>query len=285
MDIMTLQIKIPNIIFDNPDLDIIPTEEILAEGSLALFDMTHPFSPVPRAQTTGTIKNLATSAKHLVGSSTIDGSITVAGGGKGLLERTSKGGLHGNPASTVTTSGNLAYTLVLSADVRTYITNNRNHSFYISLWNNVTKIPESMNTKALFSAITNYDTNYLYTFKPGSIQPTDSKRIGSFSTGDGLSKGNLFNSIAVDGATAGWGTFSASQNGLWVVGANSQFHTGATGPYPAQILYRAYIEDLTVSKRSFEEVQGIDYALYQKEVLTEGGRYFGDTYTDPTLIG
>lgn len=32
------------------------------------------------------------------------------------------------------------------------------------------------------------------------------------------------------------------------------------------------------------EVDAIDHALYTSHVLTAGGRYFGDTFTDPATI-
>lgn len=47
---------------------------------------------------------------------------------------------------------------------------------------------------------------------------------------------------------------------------------------------RAYVEDLTVSGRTYAEVDAIDHALYTKEVLTPGSRYYGDTFTDPATI-
>ncbi|MCB4842518.1 hypothetical protein LHV18_18025, partial [Providencia rettgeri] len=50
---------------------------------------------------------------------------------------------------------------------------------------------------------------------------------------------------------------------------------------PAWIFYRAYIEDLTVSGRTWDEVNAIDKAMYEKEVISVGGRYFGDTFTAP----
>jgi hypothetical protein len=41
---------------------------------------------------------------------------------------------------------------------------------------------------------------------------------------------------------------------------------------------------LTVSGRTYAEVDAIDHALYTREVLTPGGRYYGDTYTDPATL-
>jgi hypothetical protein len=53
---------------------------------------------------------------------------------------------------------------------------------------------------------------------------------------------------------------------------------------PSVVFYRTYLEDLTVSGRTYAEVDALDVALYTKHVLTTGGRYYGDTYTDPATI-
>lgn len=54
--------------------------------------------------------------------------------------------------------------------------------------------------------------------------------------------------------------------------------------WPSLIFYRAYYEDLTVSGRTYAEVQALDQALYAKDVLTGGGRYYGDTWTVPETV-
>jgi len=50
------------------------------------------------------------------------------------------------------------------------------------------------------------------------------------------------------------------------------------------VIYRAYMEDLQVSGRSYAAVDAIDFEQFTKHVLTAGGRYYGDTYTDPATI-
>jgi hypothetical protein len=49
-----------------------------------------------------------------------------------------------------------------------------------------------------------------------------------------------------------------------------------------RVLYRAYIEDLTVSGRTYAQVQALDYALWQA-AFAPGGRYAGDTFTPPAI--
>ena len=43
------------------------------------------------------------------------------------------------------------------------------------------------------------------------------------------------------------------------------------------------IEDLTVSGRTYAEVDALDYALYQAAFAADG-RYHGDTNTDPSTL-
>lgn len=57
-----------------------------------------------------------------------------------------------------------------------------------------------------------------------------------------------------------------------------------TNKAASRVLYRWYLEDLTVSGRTYAEVLAADYALYQ-QAFGVGGRYYGDTLpTDPSTI-
>lgn len=113
--------------------------------------------------------------------------------------------------------------------------------------------------------------------------------------GDGLNGIGRLNYRATDdngGAVPHQRFTNTDING--VTGAPSTFqlgagmlssYTGATyrNKQNSVILYRAYIEDLTVSGRTYAEVDALDYALYQA-AFAAGGRYFGDTYTDPVTL-
>lgn len=50
------------------------------------------------------------------------------------------------------------------------------------------------------------------------------------------------------------------------------------------IFYLAGMEDLTVSGRSFETVRDEVEGWRQSELLAPGGRYYGDTWTPPTVL-
>lgn len=86
------------------------------------------------------------------------------------------------------------------------------------------------------------------------------------------------------GSTVAWPGVSA---GDWSVG-DGYFTHASTSTIPNNagsfVFYRSYMEDLTVSGRTWEQVNAIDRDLYTREVLTEGGRYYGDTYTAPSTL-
>lgn len=84
----------------------------------------------------------------------------------------------------------------------------------------------------------------------------------------------VWNGIGSNGVTADFGVFSPP-------GSNA---TTNKDKCASHIIYRFYMEDLTVSGRSYEAVDALSWAEYQKHVLTPGGRYYGDTFTDPATI-
>lgn len=52
---------------------------------------------------------------------------------------------------------------------------------------------------------------------------------------------------------------------------------------PSWILYRAYLEDLTESGRTYAEVDAIDTAEYVK-AFNPDGRYHDDLWTPPATL-
>lgn len=98
---------------------------------------------------------------------------------------------------------------------------------------------------------------------------------------------------ALNGASAagviGWGEVewkgSINPAGTTFSGQNTNaMGTGnAHHRMPSMILYRFVLEDLTVTGRSFATADAIDAAQFAAAFGT-GGRYNGDTYTDPATI-
>jgi len=284
---MGLQIKIPNLSFTDVTLPTLYVEPMLINGSLFLIDPTHPYNPyigIP-VDSTFVIPNIAApQALSLVTGSTTAGVRSIQmSGTKGKIERTLKGGIHAIISET--TSGVTAFEVNLPDNIRDYMVANQNtHSFYTSLWHRITRA-EPASTKRSFGAFTETDVKYLWSFDAqGDLPPVGAKQLGAHQTADGKSLGIAYRSIGVNGTTGG--TIGATPDGKAVfrVGVNSNWAVGGSGAYASQVLYRAYIEDLTVSGRTYAQADAIDYALYIKEVASSGGRYYGDTFTDPVTL-
>lgn len=52
---------------------------------------------------------------------------------------------------------------------------------------------------------------------------------------------------------------------------------------PSYVLYRVYIEDLSLSGRTYEQVKSIDDAEHAK-AFGIGGRFHGDTWSNPATL-
>lgn len=99
--------------------------------------------------------------------------------------------------------------------------------------------------------------------------------------------------VSVTGPFAGgvipWGS-SAAVNGVSTTGATSSNIIIDASSISSNLnkagswaLYRVYIEDLTISKRTHAQVYAMDEALFNT-AFSAGGKYYNDTYTDPTTI-
>lgn len=174
--------------------------------------------------------------------------------------------------------------------IRDYIYANRNtHQFYVSMWRRQTR-PSKVGVNPAQSPFhfindTGATSNNLFTMSngvfsqsaPGIPQvhnvPSTTENNGNTPAGT-----NRYSSARISG---GMGTGpTATQQIMAGVGSFSSWNSfNQPGP-PSAILYRVYLEDLTVSGRTYEQVDAINHALWQA-AFAAGGKYHGDTYSDP----
>jgi hypothetical protein len=207
-----------------------------------------------------------------------------------VSERTPKGGVHVIVSQTNdTVNGNYKGILGKPA-LQAYITANRGHSFYISQWARWTRSATVTSTQApirggIGTGGTNYVTQLLQAMNTGTMQSAPTP-LGSFYDPPVPTLGVTGNSFRADGAIGpGPGAVTSLLGialNLWGLGgsySNAATYGNKSGSY---IAYRSYIEDLTISGRTFAQVQAADYALYQA-AFGAGGRYAGDTWTAPAI--
>jgi len=83
-------------------------------------------------------------------------------------------------------------------------------------------------------------------------------------------------------ASAGAGDTIAIAGGSIIFGNNGS-SSALTNQCPSDIFYRGYCEDLTVSGRSYADVDALDKALWDA-AFAAGGRFAGDTFTAPSTF-
>ena len=280
--------------FTGPDIGLLPkvsyVDAIEAAGSLFLLETGHPVGAIPAGVPVhgATYPNLfASQAAPLLGSAATGALVqsVYTDGTFGKVERSAKGGIHAIQ-STKQTALNHGFQLRLPKVIVDYFRANSTHKFYVSQWGKTTRAETAgqhavagMSSPSTFAwhlgdGTTSYaavqqgyrhanpETAGNYTFRNAGVSDFAVGFTGDSNIGAGLA------------AMFEVGNYMAPNIG----GAKAGFHG-------AQVFYRGYIEDLTVSGRTYGSVDALDYAEYTKHVLTAGGRYYGDTVpTDPATI-
>ena len=271
-----------------------------SSGSLLLVDPMHPAQKWAAGLPVATVPNLlAGKAQALIGTSlSVDPLFQTAGmtGTQGLLERSGKGGLHAiysnTHATNTSVNASCHATLNLPQVVRDYLAANYSHEIFISVWSYLTRpapAGQQPNAVSILGRVTSITANYkLLVSQQGSDATVGNtgRRSAPFI---GASVGPKLNNVAratYSGIAPVNGNSSETQAYPWTVGNNGVMNSylSAKQGVSSQILHRVYMEDLTASGRSYSAVDALDMEQYTKHVLTPGGRYYGDTFTDPATI-
>lgn len=287
-----LRIQLPAVTFTGsapvlPEIDpVVPPT-----GGLLLIEANHPLGGFPAGVPTdgAAITNiLREPAAELLGvaASTLDPLQEIANMSStlGKVERTTLGGIHAIQSTTQGTTTGSGYQIQFPLNILTYMKANSTHAFYLSVWNMPTKIISGT-----------YNSNFVQRATPGGY----AFGMGNFSTG-GLSGQTIVgqqNATSLGVVDTAWcsaqavintdATWISQAAGLYTVW-EGMYEVGNFGPINrtgkngARVMWRTYIEDLTVSGRSYETVVALDNAEFARQVTTAGGRYYGDTVvTDP----
>ncbi|MET3517794.1 hypothetical protein ABIC63_005599 [Pseudacidovorax sp. 1753] len=278
---------------------IIERDKIESDGSLFLFDPTLAQGAFTALGNGATIPNaLSNKAAALLAVPEIDthGFVSsVALANKFVVERTGRGGVHGiiTQSGTQAASGNLNWQILLPAAIRNHIFANRaTRKFFFSVWWKTTRpgLQGSSQAVAWATGQTGATSNYLFHTESGIPRPSAgaASHLGSRAapaTTETVAPvgSNRIANVGVNGQV-GTGLATATDvNPLAFVGTGGPWGGLNFDKAPSRILYRAYVEDLTASGRAYADVDAIDYALWQA-AFGSGGKFNGDTYTDPASL-
>jgi hypothetical protein len=302
----------------NPNLRKVADIDILeSDGVLLLIEPNHPASQwtgVPMSGTT--VENLfAAQAASIFGTSEVNehqvlnyANVTTGGTTYGKIERSTKGGLHGifsqADARVMEASGLAPYIEIFaSAGLQAWMYTHPDNDIYISVWGQITRphrvgtvdttfVTDGLLPQVFFRAGT---TGRRFQLLANSVSSLITSPSLGYEHGSTLANGAVFASAGSSGFAAEGHTppssATAMDNTLLAmggIGAYALVRSGATttkARWPSWIFYRLFIEDLTISGRTYAEVHAIDKDMYTRRVLTPGGRYYGDTApTNPTTI-
>lgn len=292
-------------------IQVVRDDSILTNGSLLLLDTGQSSRPLLGTSgipaTAAVLPNVADSlARALIPSGELGATLVLgsalsgAGSSKGKTERTAKGGLHTilTQASSLTAGDATVINAVQISDaILGYLAANNSHDYYASLWARITRAVPSADGTGRAMAGVQYGS--AISTNPGLFLMFQAGRTDNPGGSIGVSLGN-HKSLPAAGA-AGLAYNSLGARGFYGTGAPSGVPAypggksmavwGPSNPTsqaigsgaPSWIFYRAYIEDLTVSGRSYAQVDALDFARWTADFAT-GGRFVGDTFTDPATL-
>lgn len=282
--------------FTGPNVDSLPLvstiDPIEAAGSLFLIDPTHPLNPwaagVPAHD--AVVPNLfAAKAAALIGGGAlaenqhgIVGNPGTLTGSKGLVERTTKGGVHVVQSVTATAPGSDRWGVKIPSGIDSYIAANKTNHFYVSAWFKTTRLhTASAPTEATYVQVRNFTQQALVLNESGPAPTAGSPAGERYFVGNGALGIRRASAriIPASGYAAGGNDFWA-----WIVGNTANTAGADRGKQGGRVFYRVYIEDLTVSGRAYAQADAIEASRFTNQVLTAGGRYYGDTHTDASTV-
>lgn len=265
-------------------------DPILSEGSLLLIDVKNWGTGVP--SNGARLPNIAPIQAGLLG---IDDSAAtfaqvgdLVSGGYGAIERTAKQGLHVMVRQSADVPANNGFNINLPPGIVSYMLDNDDHEFYFSQWRKLTRVAKTTSPDGAktFAAMMNSGSSanafFMMSHTSSQVAPHSANRTGQRVSGAGQNVlGNTIHNLAGTPNGTNDGTYMAAAQ-FGTVAPQNSFNVIAAA-LPSWVFYRCYLEDLTVSGRTYSEVDAIDYALWQS-AFGEGGRFYGDTHSNPETV-
>lgn len=273
------KIVLSGVTFTDTTLPVLRADGILSAGSLALMDLSHSQGMVSGVPANGAlIPNIAyAEAAAILGGGTASTLSTTfvnnAQSVDALFERTLKLGLQGIYSQVNQTTNGRGAQLNLAAPIRDYIIANKTHRFYISVWARRTRAAIGDQRFMEFGNGGSY-LGFMSRSAITSKVAGPSNQIGGLNT--------VANRFVAMQAQAGSADTVSTPAASFVFG-NIGSGTALQNQCASDIFYRAYCEDLTVSGRTYAQVEAIDQALWTA-AFAAGGRFNGDTYTEPSTF-
>lgn len=267
--------------FTDTSLPIIRNDALLSKGSLFLFDPSHSMGGFEGTASQTVVPNVAwKEASALMPGETaesLSGKVFLnLEPGEIMVERTAKKGVH-IVNSMVNQTADRNWNIWPSGKILDYmVANGATHKFYVSLWTKRTR--KGIGPAGSVFHLFRNPVGTMFIAPDEALNGNGRSNYRTVNTNGGVVPFARFTNTDVNGVT---GSPDLLQLGAGMLSSFS----GATyrNKQGSVILYRAYIEDLTVSGRTYAQVDALDYELHQA-AFAAGGRYYDDIYTDPSTL-
>lgn len=281
------QITLSDVVFSDSTLPVLRDDPLLSSGSLVLVDVGHSKGRLAGVPSNGAlVNNIAGSiASGLVGSVSVSPDIVTSFTSSAMVaELSNKGGLHVIKSKVGDTNAT-RFTLRLPAAIKAYLLANPTHSYYFSMWQQVTRKFDANNVPLMIVGESAYSVSFIMNLSSnGSLAGVATNVLGSATNlNPSASTGTVKPQVAVSKATGALSSLAYTD--LFIFGGVPSVGVmdAALKKGGSQIMYRVYLEDLTVSGRTYAEVKTLDDELYAA-AFAAGGKFYGDTYTDPSTL-
>lgn len=280
-------------VFTDPNLPKLKVDQIMPNaGALLLWKPSLiPDFTVPANN--GTMENLAweQAAAMIAGATKETLAVllqsTFSSAASGKAEKSTKGGIHVINSQTVSAQGQ-GFDARAADLIRGYIAANPTHQYFMSIWGRTTRATldaANQYAQAGISSASPNNTN-LITLLTNAINPPSSNPayLGHRRTGNFNAIGSFLYNAGAAGFIGATAPTLATLLAYFQIGSKDPYKSFNVNKAASGVMYKWYIEDLTVSGRTYAEVDAIDNALYTA-AFAAGGEYNGDTWpTNPSTI-
>lgn len=295
-------IRVPGV-STNPNLPKFYTHNLLTKGSLLLVELAHPDCQIQLIDNS-VVPNLAKKTAMSLCAATeaqVSGLFRLGSTGTShVFEKTSSGALHGivspnrNNFTTHQNGGGITFQ---QSKILTYMKANPTNLFFIGFKGRVTRgagendttMSPSVQANMFAVSGTSFSNDFLAVFQTNATLPTTPR---SFAVPNPLPSRAANNQARLDFVR--YVNVNGQVNGainnislLDICFGRTTFgnnvYPSAFSNYPSWILHNIYIEDLTVSGKTFAETAA-KYEAYHNASVAEGGAYYNETFTSPSTL-
>ena len=267
----------------NENLPVFRDDKRLTKGSLLLIDFSHPSMGSTIPANNSYVKNLAGIEAKVLLNTTDDtkvnpkvvNTITQTGG---LMEFTSKKGLHGIISQTNDVNVGNEFQFIVPLEMYSYIVANISHGFMVSVWDKKTRLATQGIGANFVLGVSNL-SNYVTVLQTGGTDALG-KNLGQYGNSSTLNSTNMeCNIVGVSQLT---GTPTNSESGrMFKFGSGSIFSGFELNKACSEILYTIHIMDLQVAGLTFEQAKERELIFFNE---AKSGRFANDTFTSPSAL-